>query len=460
MTTEITKVAPPALPAPVPEYRQVEQGVYTNVLRLFFNRLTNLTSQLVDGRHNPMVHIPGGYVAGTTYAKGDEVADGVNLSEALIDGATEYPFVSPTGDPFFPYQGTLSTLQAIAKQILFGTRYTPASNGYISGVRIDTTVGNHYDVYLVTEPLSANPVYELFQSFTASVDGWTEISATTTIVAAGATFDIIAIVYEPDPTPTILTLNYTYLTPQNIAIPAGGEISHGRSSPDVMRVNKSDNFAATLPLLSVGDQIDGAGINWSIQSVTDNTTFWTYIVAPATTGAAGTQDFNFETVTPTPITVGYDLDYWAINPPTNGTIQGLYVADGDHASAVASTDAYGVDALFQHAYIPTEWAVKIYSGGGSNVAQARIEERITGDYTVPTAPPQGVTILCDNTTPITVSLPPALKGLEVTVIRGNTGSVTIDGAGATILGQTTQKLPSRYDAADLIGTDSAEWFLT
>jgi hypothetical protein len=139
-----------------------------------------------------------------------------------------------------------------------------------------------------------------------------------------------------------------------------------------MRVNKTDNLAATLPLLNVGDIINGGGISWSIQAVTDSGTYWSFVVAPASTGAAGTQDFDFETVTPTPISVGYEVDYWLTNPPPQGTVQGLYVADGGHGDLVASDNAYGVDGLFQNAYIPTEWAVKISSaganGGGLNAA--------------------------------------------------------------------------------------------
>jgi hypothetical protein len=44
----ITKVAAPALPAPAQDYNQVTQGDYTNILRLFFKRLTNILGILVD----------------------------------------------------------------------------------------------------------------------------------------------------------------------------------------------------------------------------------------------------------------------------------------------------------------------------------------------------------------------------------------------------------------------------
>jgi hypothetical protein len=44
----ITKVAAPALPAPERVYDPINQGDYTNILRLFFRRLTNILGILVD----------------------------------------------------------------------------------------------------------------------------------------------------------------------------------------------------------------------------------------------------------------------------------------------------------------------------------------------------------------------------------------------------------------------------
>ena len=70
----------------------------------------------------------------------------------------------------------------------------------------------------------------------------------------------------------------------------------------------------------------------------------------------------------------------------------------------------------------------------------------------------GATVLCNNTTPITITLPTLVNGGKVSVIRANTGGVTIDGNGENIIGEATQILPSRYDTSRLIGS-ALGWFL-
>ena len=310
-------------------------------------------------------YIPGGYVGGASYQRGDEVSNGSQISEALIDGAVESPYIAPTGDPEYAYQGTLTEAPVSAKQIYFGARYTMLEGGYATGIRVLTTIGNHYETYLVKDPLGS-PEAVLVASFTATIDGITTLPVGSKIVAAGTVFDAITLVSEPDPTPTVLTLNYNYLTPQNIGVPAVGEISHGRGNPDTMRVNKTANNGS-LPLLSIGDIIDGAGVRWSVQAVTDSGAYWTFIVAPSSTGSAGTQDFDFETVVATPITVGSDTDYWLTGQPGFATVQGLYIVDGAYLDIVPDNTAHGTDVQFQEAYVPTEWAVKVLasgSGGG------------------------------------------------------------------------------------------------
>lgn len=73
---------------------------------------------------------------------------------------------------------------------------------------------------------------------------------------------------------------------------------------------------------------------------------------------------------------------------------------------------------------------------------------------------QGDTIICTNTSAITITLPLSPKvNNRVTVIRAGTGAVTINGNGETILGETTQVMPMQYDAADMVFT-SADWLLT
>jgi hypothetical protein len=102
------------------------------------------------------------------------------------------------------------------------------------------------------------------------------------------------------------------------------------------------------------------------------------------------------------------------------------------------------------AYTPTAAQVAKVNG----IDTTNVVTLITSDYTA-VGPAY---IVCNNTSAVTVTLPVLAANVTITVVRANTGSVTIDGDGATITGSATQTLPLRYDAAALLGT-TLEWLL-
>ena len=319
-----------------------------------------------------------GFIQGNEYRRGDEVSDGSNLSESLVDGATEYPYVTPQGEPFFLYSGTIGTFVDSAKQVIFGTRAQYGINGYLVGYRINIVTGNEYDVYLVVDPLGAaqlNPVL----SFTASTSGWQDFSISPTIVTSGSTIDLVAIVSQPDPTPTTWSGSWNYQKPNNQGDPGIGDITHANRDNSNIYINYIDDDAvdweASLKALTVGDTITGAGVSWSIQLLThnDSSGFTQISVAPASQGTpTGVQDFEFETVTATPITTARDPGYWAANPFPTGTVQGLYIADDIYSNIVPNDDANGVDLKVQQAYVPTQWLPKIVSSSGSSTGDSSL----------------------------------------------------------------------------------------
>ena len=105
----------------------------------------------------------------------------------------------------------------------------------------------------------------------------------------------------------VVTALYDYQTPQNTAVPLSGQIIHGRSQQDQMRISYTDDNAipvdrtALIQGLSIGDQISDGIFDWAVQSNSDEGTWGLIGVAPATVSAAGIKNFDFETVTPTPI---------------------------------------------------------------------------------------------------------------------------------------------------------------
>lgn len=82
---------------------------------------------------------------------------------------------------------------------------------------------------------------------------------------------------------------------------------------------------------------------------------------------------------------------------------------------------------------------------------------ISGDYTT-TGNYNHETVICNNSSAITVTLQSLNLGDKVTIIRGN-GAVTINGGGSTVVGSSTHSLATRYDAASLTAS-SSEWLLS
>jgi hypothetical protein len=310
----------------------------------------------------------GDYVQAVVYNNGDELFNGSDLSEARIDGVTSFPYVSPTGDQFNIFQGTMSDFAQLAKQIIFGNRYQSTEGFYITGYRVETVVGNEYSVYVINDPTGPTPVGELILTFTAEAAGWQSFNLEARAVAPNSLFDIIAIVNEPDPTPVEVIASYNYLTPQNVTDPLLGQITQSRGQSDLMQVSYTDNDAidrtALIQGLTPGDQIVINLISYAIQSNQVDAGFANIVVAPAVTTLAGIQDITFETVVATPISVAEDLNYW----PTSNfpLVQGLKAVDTPYADIIPDDNAYGVDLLVQAAYVPdpAEWWLKIVAGTG------------------------------------------------------------------------------------------------
>ncbi|RLC09880.1 MAG: hypothetical protein DRI24_21100, partial [Deltaproteobacteria bacterium] len=159
--------------------------------------------------------------------------------------------------------------QISAKQVLFGNRYTLNSDGYLNSYRINTVIGNHYNIVIVVDPLGS-PVARQLLSFTADITGWVTKSIPQTIFKSGLAFDLIVQVNEPDPTPTVWTGDWDYTTPNNVSAPTAGQIAHANKAIDTLSVSYTDNASgdrtAELQALVAGDIISAMGSSWSIQS--------------------------------------------------------------------------------------------------------------------------------------------------------------------------------------------------
>ena len=315
-----------------------------------------------------------GFVQGNVYERGDEVANGSQIAEAIVDGATEYPFISPTGDPLESYDGTLTDTNDTQKNIVFGQRFQINIGGYINSVKVYVHAGQDYTLYSVVDPLGS-PVFNQYIQFTADTTGWLDVNTGQITVSAGSVIDIVVLASEPAATPTTFDLTYNYQTPQNPGAPAAGAITHSRSAPGQMSISYTAtggaDATAQLQSLTTGDSFSTATQQWVITTIADNGTYITFGVSPAVNDSTGTKVFTFETVTPTPIDYSFETDYYNPQPFPNVTINGIIGLGTGYAGATIDDSAYGVNLIVQDAYVPTQWSVKVTSEGGTALAPTR-----------------------------------------------------------------------------------------
>lgn len=352
----------------------------------------------------PYMYWQGKWDSQRTYAKGYVVIDDGYLMVANKE--TNDP-AAPVriGDPFYAYAGTISEDVQSAKQVIFGNRYTFGTTGYLSGYRIYTVLGNVYRVFTI----DGNGRISELASFTATATGWADFPVSAVFIVPGLSFDLVAVVQEPDDTPVTVTANYNYQTPQNPAVPAAGAMQHSRGQPDVIDISYEDSDGtdrtSIIQGLSIGDVIDGAGQRWAIQANIDQGGYASISVTPSLTGSPiGIQAFNFETKATTPITYGFDTDYWLSNPPGNGSAQGLLGIDQEYVDITPDDTAYGVDIQVQPATVSEDWDFMSYTdtlSGDSGKARLETFGVQTVNPTVDTTDASWVEIKRSTMTPST-----------------------------------------------------------
>ena len=319
---------------------------------------------IIDDRDAGLVRWVDPYIIGADYLLNDMVRDGEWTMIANKD-TDERAAPQAIGAAQFTYQGTIGESTDLAKQLIYGQRYTTTTAGYLDAYRVYTKMGNEYEVYWVSDPLGATPIFRTVETFTAQADGWVERAIEQALLLPGTQWDLVVRSTEPDPTPAVTSGTWDYETPQNITTPAPGVATQARSQADLIAFAYLDANAVDqetmLQNLAVGDRIVGPDFTWTIQAIdTADPLFITFNVSPvATATATNSFLFNFETVTPTPIPYGFDSGYWAANP----NVIGLYIADGSYNDINQTTDQYGIDIKIQAVSISDDWDLVATSSG-------------------------------------------------------------------------------------------------
>ena len=165
-------VAPPRLPSAGDVYSQQEMDQYSNVLRLYFNRLNNLTSSITAPNGGQYVDCPNGLFFNTA----SQTLSAINTGDAIVynntylNNAVDRNATNPSrieigisGIYNFQYSGQLLSTNASAKTVWiwlvrngtpigYSTRaYTLETNDHYRSVswnfNIDMTAGQYLEIY-------------------------------------------------------------------------------------------------------------------------------------------------------------------------------------------------------------------------------------------------------------------------------------------------------------------------
>ena len=269
---------------------------------------------------------------------------------------SDRPAPQNVGDKVEQYRGDSPIIEISAKSVVSGTKVLSGVNAYtVSSYSVYTVLGNAYRVFSIAYDTGAQN--ELV-SFTAKSTGWQTFPINPVIIPSGSAFSVVQSVREAAASETSFTGNWNYTTPKKTGSPSNGNIIHANKAESEFRINKTDNtstdFGAQLLALVPGDIIDGIGMRWSIQSITDAGAYVTLFVSPATQGSPdGDADFTFETTAVVPITVVADVDYWLNNPSPDATVTGIYSID--EADTVETNSAYGINLTVQLLSVSPDW---------------------------------------------------------------------------------------------------------
>jgi hypothetical protein len=343
----------------------------------------------VGGRDTPMVWQ--GTWTSRQYARSEVVNDEGWLMVANVD-TSERPAPQPLGDATYLYDGASPESTNNAKQIVMGVEYVAPVDGstrQIDKYRVYTEAGQDYTIYVVLNFGTANERLVNLVQFTGASRGWREVNLGQALyVEEGSVTRFLAVINAADPSPTVTVLNYDYSTPggpnANDPTPAAGEIVQGTNTPELLSVHKTDqngDQTATLAAVSLGDIIEGGGIQWTVQSSTDRGDYYTFTVAPALIGTTGVQDFEFESVTAQDIVGVTDSLYFL---DADG-ISGLFGFDAIPESILPDNNAYGVDFEVETVLRSPDWDFMAFTpnsdltggstsggGGGANITVGEV----------------------------------------------------------------------------------------
>ena len=276
-----------------------------------------------------------------------------------------------TGAPSFAYQGTgMSDLTENSAKIVTVQRYTMTDAVLLLGFKFFAKANTRFELFINSDPLTPGTLSTFVAAGDSTADQEVEVKlASSVIVNADKTFDIIAYIEDLSPPQTTVTASYNYTTPQNAGTPASGVAEHSNKALSNILFNKTDNNAtdrsSLLALMVSGSTITFDNFTFTVVSNTDSGAYHDIEVSPPIQQAGGIKSMDFTYSTSSQIDYRGESGYWASNP----NVASAYDPNGNYQDAVNGVWAnyqYPIDIEIQGITLSPNWDILATSSAGSS----------------------------------------------------------------------------------------------
>lgn len=324
----------------------------------------------------------GNWAGGKYYPQGAFVRDGdwtAIANKLTLDKPAPIPSAVASYSLDWTTPGPPPTVENNTSVVVGGQTYTFAESGWIKELRIWISVltdDTNYRIIIINETDPERPVSTVIEEPVLVENDWTTISLLDMLVPAGTVLRMYVDALN-SATETNITGSWNFEGPTNAGVAPAAQSWTRDNQRTNLRIDKTDldgtdRSAAlesvipnSLIRMAETDSVGNAS-SYRVNTVTDQSTYMEYTVTlvaqsggDVTAGAVTTVNIDV----PIPVATEYveELLVWGTPPTWATSVEGFLLFNGVD-QAVPTTNAYGVDILFEPAEISLDWDIVSFTG--------------------------------------------------------------------------------------------------